>query len=315
MGVSWVYRLRKEQLIQELHAHGIGTEGTVVQMRQRLVAYVRRNLEIFSEKPEDDPDYKEEADVTKDLLDFHDELAAGLFNSSTSTPLRNNQTARNVPELAAAPPAVNTVIDQMRKWNCHFDGRDPHGILERVNELQRAYHLSDRHILEGFPELLRGDAQLWYRCVAPSVTSWIGLQEQLREYYLPPGERRHLDRQIADRRQGPNEKILPYVTAMTTLIRRRGGYSLEQELDAVYYNMRGESQLRIRRDEIKGVAQLIQRVGEIEEILMTMKKEANSWRTEGARSSYAKQEATHRTATAVTTPYSRTTHCWKSTGS
>ncbi|XP_076300585.1 uncharacterized protein LOC143218903 [Lasioglossum baleicum] len=310
MGVSWVYRLRKEQLIQELHAHGIGTEGTVVQMRQRLVAYVRRNPEIFADKLEDDPDYKEEADVTKDLLDFHEELAAGLFNSSTSTPLRNHQTVRNVPEVSTASTAVNTVIDQMRKWNCHFDGRDPRGFLERVNELQQAYHLSDRHMLEDFPELLRGDAQLWYRCATPSVTSWANLQEQLREYYLPPGERRHLDRQIADRRQGPNEKILPYVTAMTTLIRRRGGYSLDQELDTLYYNMRGEFQLRIRRDEVKTVTQLIQRVGEIEEILTTMKKETSSWRTEGTRS-YVKQEATNKTFTAVTTPYSRTTHCWK----
>ena len=29
-------------------------------------------------------------------------------------------------------------LDQMRKWNCHFDGRRVYEFLERVRELQRA---------------------------------------------------------------------------------------------------------------------------------------------------------------------------------
>lgn len=30
-------------------------------------------------------------------------------------------------------------INQIRKWGCHFDGRDPAAFLERVGELRQAY--------------------------------------------------------------------------------------------------------------------------------------------------------------------------------
>ena len=51
------------------------------------------------------------------------------------------------------------VIDQMRKWGLHFDGRDAYSFLERLEELQTAYGFSDNQVFQGFAELLHNDAQ------------------------------------------------------------------------------------------------------------------------------------------------------------
>ena len=128
------------------------------------------------------------------------------------------------------PPPQNRqstghTLDQMRKWSCHFDGRGVYEFLERVRELQKAYQLSDEKLLRGFPELLRGDAQLWYRNCASSITTWEELEQGLRDFYPSLGERRHLDQKISERRQGSRESIRSYTTSLLTLIRRRGSFN------------------------------------------------------------------------------------------
>jgi len=54
-------------------------------------------------------------------------------------------------------------MNQIKKWGCHFDGRDPLSFLERVNELHRQYRYSDEIIMDGLPELLQGEVLSWYR--------------------------------------------------------------------------------------------------------------------------------------------------------
>ena len=46
----------------------------------------------------------------------------------------------------------------MRKWNCRFEGKDVYSFLKRVDELRTAYGVSDEQLLQGLPQLLRGDA-------------------------------------------------------------------------------------------------------------------------------------------------------------
>ena len=152
----------------------------------------------------------------------------------------------------------------MRKWNCHFDGRGVYEFLERVRELQKTYQLTDQQLLQGFPELLKGDAQLWYRNCASIITTWEDLEQRLRSFYLSPGERRHLDQQICNRRQGPREPIRTYTTNMLTLLRRRGGYDHERAMEILHFNMKPELRLYIRINETSTPEELIQRVQEIE---------------------------------------------------
>lgn len=51
-------------------------------------------------------------------------------------------------------------LNQIRKWRCHFDGKDPHAFLERVEELRHMYDIHGVSLIAGLPELLRGDALL-----------------------------------------------------------------------------------------------------------------------------------------------------------
>lgn len=103
--------------------------------------------------------------------------------------------------------------------------------MDRGQELQRAYQFSDAQLLPGFSELLCGDTQLWYRNIAADITTWAYLEVCLKTFHLSPGELRHLDRQISDRKQSLNEPVRAHVTTLTTFMRHRGGYSTMCQLD------------------------------------------------------------------------------------
>ena len=108
---------------------------------------------------------------------------------------------------------------------------------------------------------------LWYHNTAAAITSWEQLEDELRHFYLSPSELRTLDRQIGDRRQERNEPIRSYITNLSTLIRRRGGFNVEHMLDVLYYNMRFDLRLHVKRRDVQTVSDLIQSVEEVDEVL------------------------------------------------
>jgi len=125
-------------------------------------------------------------------------------------------------------------INQIRKWGCHFDGRDPAAFLERVGELREAYGFTRGQLLQGLPELLKGDTLLWYRNYRDSWGSWEEFEADFRRQYLPRRYAATLRREIMGRHQKSTEKFAQYVTVMMTLMRRAGGYSREEQLDLMY---------------------------------------------------------------------------------
>ena len=160
----------------------------------------------------------------------------------------------------------------MRKWNCYFGGKDVYSFLERVEELRLSYGLKEGQLLQGLSELLRGDALHSYRNVASQCTSWAVFEEKLQGFYLLPLERRQLRRQIAERSHKPQEPICTYVTSLQTLMRRRGGYSAEEQLDNLYFGMRPELKLHIRRTQVPDVMTLVQTVEEHGAVLLEIRK-------------------------------------------
>ena len=177
-----------------------------------MVAYVRSHPEKFLDKPEDAPEYNKENDITNGMEQLESELEQ--LRKWHSSMIQENPR-----------PDTAKMLDQMRKWNCHFDGRDLYTFLERIEELQRAYVLSDEQILRGFTELLQGDAQLWFQNFQVEYDTLEKLKNGLRNFYLSLNKLRHLNRQINDWQQGATEKIRSFVTALMTLMRRRRGYS------------------------------------------------------------------------------------------
>ena len=225
-------------------------------------------------------------------------------SGTTSTPARGSH--RAPPFFPTSPHTLDEerkVEDQMRKWNCYFEGKDVYSFLERLGELRFAYGINERQLLQGPPELLRGDALHWYRTIGSQCTSWADFEDKLRGFYLPPLERRQLSRQIAERMQRPQETIRTYVTALQTLMRRRGGYSVDEQLDNLYFGMRPELKLHIRRTQVPDVMTLVQLVEEHETILLEMKKSIRITNT-----AVANAETPSATPT---TRYNRREHCWR----
>jgi len=85
---------------------------------------------------------------------------------------------------ATRPPAEENstteitarTIDQIRKWGCHFEGKDPIAFLERVEELKSAYGIAGQQLLNGLPELLRGNAFFFFIMVPkyPRTVAYVG---------------------------------------------------------------------------------------------------------------------------------------------
>ena len=74
MAVSWIYRLTKEQLIQELKKYELDTGGSLAVLRHQMASFARQHADLFTEKPRDPPDYKEDPERTKDLEQMEEEL-------------------------------------------------------------------------------------------------------------------------------------------------------------------------------------------------------------------------------------------------
>ena len=70
MAVSWIYRLNKEQLTQELEKHELDTSGSLAVLRNRMVSFARQNPGLFTEKPKEPPDYKEGPDHREEPEDL-----------------------------------------------------------------------------------------------------------------------------------------------------------------------------------------------------------------------------------------------------
>jgi len=132
---SWIYYLTKDQIVKELERLGISSEDNTATLRHRL------NYFAFQH-----PEY------------------SYASNSKTEPDMEPPQGTREmVPDTESRRSDMTKIINHIRKWGCHFDGKDPLSFLERVQELQQEYGFSGEQLLMGLPELLRGETLLWYR--------------------------------------------------------------------------------------------------------------------------------------------------------
>jgi len=129
---GWVYQLSKAELATELDRLGIENEGNLDCLRRQLSRYIDLN-----------PDY-----VYSPLIETSPEDLEAMEQKEDTRP---------------TPTDTAKVMNQIRKWGCHFDGKDPLAFLERIEELRQGYGYSGEQLLLGLPELLWGDTLLWYR--------------------------------------------------------------------------------------------------------------------------------------------------------
>lgn len=122
------------------------------------------------------------------------------------------------------------VMNQIRKWRYHFDGKNPVSFLERIEELKEGYQISGAQLLLGLPELLGGDALFWHCNNRLEWRTWERFIEYFRDYYLPPRYRAQLHRDIRARLQTLDEPYRKFATDLLTMMRppnyrRRTGWT------------------------------------------------------------------------------------------
>jgi len=280
-----MYHASKSELADFAVKHGLDASGTLEDIRRQVREYLDRY-------PEEDVDAGTTAVPGPSFETFTDAREAPRTPTTLSIP---------VPQIQyPTGPVMDDakVINQMRKWGCYFDGRDPIAFLERVEELKIAYGFSGEQMLKGLPELLRGETLLWYRNNRCDWSTWIEFEKAFRTQFLPRRYQAALRREIAGRRQNPGEKFAKYATDILTLMRRAGNYSRDEQLDRVYENMHPEYKIYVRYDDATSLAELQTRATEFEDI-------------EQQRRDCRKTERAPTTTATVAGTYNRAECCWR----
>lgn len=181
------------------------------------------------------------------------------------------------------------IMDQIRKCGYPFDGKNPNPetFLERMEDLQHEYNISDRLLLLGLPLLLRGDSLAWYRNNRDAWSNWAEFCRHFKTRFLPPGYARQLQRAIYDRQQQPNEPFSKYAIELLTLMRRAGKYSLQDQIEHLYEGMDPNYKLYIRRENFTNPNELMIRATEYEELQRQIRKrQQGAKQTEATSASY-----------------------------
>jgi len=226
---GWVYQLSKAELATEPDHLGIENEGNLDCLRRRLIRYID-------------------------------------INSQYGTIPEHPQAMEPKEDTQPTPTDTAKIMNQIRKWGCHFDGKDPFAFLERIKELRQGYGYSGEQLLLGLPELLRDDTLLWYRNNRAAWSSWEEFNQAFRRHFLPRRYRGQLTREIQKRYQQPGETFDKYATALLTKMRRAGGFTTEAQIEQLYDNMNPEYKLYIRLDDITDLEELSSRAAEFEAI-------------------------------------------------
>jgi len=279
---SWIYHLNKIQAIREAERRNLDTSGTIDDIRRRLSRYIDEHPAM----PETEP-----------KTAMHGE-GTGLRSALRLQIPPPSPLPPPPPEPTESHIAHGKCMNQIRKWGCHFDGRDPLSFLERVAELQRQYRYSDDIMVDGIPELLRGKALAWYRNFQEEWRTFDDFLRAFRRQYLPRRYQTRLTRDIQDRRQRPDEPFADYASDMLTMMRRAGNFGADAKLDRIYENMRAEYKYSIRLDDLTDLADLTDRAADFEEI-----------RREEAREKQAARKVV--SSAKPTGEYDRANTCWR----
>jgi hypothetical protein len=169
---AWIHHLTRIELVRILNENDLSDTGTVDDLRRRLREYVQANPNIINAR---------DIEMTRD----------GKNTPKAGPSIEMSTAFKNFPPLVnplipiASPLEPARIIDQIRKWGHHFDGKDPVQFLERITELQDAYRIAPEQTLLGLPELLRGEPLLWYRNRRHAWETWSDFCAEFRAQYFP----------------------------------------------------------------------------------------------------------------------------------
>uniref|UniRef100_A0A1Y1LPB7 Retrotransposon gag domain-containing protein n=1 Tax=Photinus pyralis TaxID=7054 RepID=A0A1Y1LPB7_PHOPY len=237
--ISKIYHLRKVELVQLLEGLQLDSEGTVEELRARLVGYYRAketttpvSMDLMeraenTEAENTGPIRKPTSDLNQHILPL--EIKPKVVSNATN---RDGEQRRE-----RDTPSAADICDKVRKWGVKFDGSgDPLAFTERIEELRECYGYSGRELLLALPELLKGRALLWYRNNRSTWKNWEDVLDSFKLYFIPHRHQYTLEEEIRSRVQKGRESATEYVTDILTLMRRHGEMSQRSQMNRIYEN-------------------------------------------------------------------------------
>ncbi|KAM8701810.1 hypothetical protein ACLKA7_000884 [Drosophila subpalustris] len=264
---TWIYNLKREELLQYGSEFKIELTGTVDAMRKEFGDWVEANeghaphaerLDALARKHGRNSPFRppviqlENFDVNRTAaslakMDFastseearrledqkREERRAPWGNSSTfpqnqtNMENRTNQERNPVRDYAA-------VAKQVREWSFKFDGSSkPLEFLEQVEWSAETYGLDLNLVPRAIPELLKGTALKWYIANNEHWRTWASFVASFQEFFLPRDYFSKLLEEVSRRKQGIDEPFKRYMVEMQTLMRPLR-YSKEREREQIY---------------------------------------------------------------------------------
>ncbi|KAJ8910348.1 hypothetical protein NQ315_004547 [Exocentrus adspersus] len=258
--LSWIYKLRKDEIDAELDKFRLDLTGTVEEKKKRLVRFIREGC--TSPRPGRQTEHLQ-FPVPPPLPTTGNQIPSVQQPSLTAPP------ATTVPPFPGAVSTftVSTVCERVRKWNLRFNGKtDAVEFLEKLCEFQEHSGISTTALLPTLYEIFQGNALAWYRNNRELWSCWEDFVTDFKQFYLPVDYESFLEEQIYHRRQQPGESGRDYLVAIQTLLRRHGGFTPEKALYRLHGNLRPEYKEYIRLSDVQGARDLVRRIEEFETI-------------------------------------------------
>lgn len=254
--LSWIYKLRKDQIDIELAKFQLDPAGTVEEKKKRLVKFIKEGC--ASPQP---------AAVPPSL---NWPLAPPIIHPPPVTTAPNVIPTQPVPTFGTSQL---TVAERVRKWNVHFNGRtDAVEFLERLQDFQEHSGISTNALLPVLYEIFQGSALAWYRNNRTRWQTWENFVRDFRIFYYPVNYLEDLEAEISRRVQKPTEPAMTYVTDLQTLIRRHGSMTPEQELLWLYRNLLPDYRQYIHRTELTDVSALTDKIKTFETLRQELRQ-------------------------------------------
>lgn len=316
-GTSWLYSLKKEELIDEAANRQLDTSGGVDELRKRLSDFIKTNE--FGEASGNTNAETKVVDPPPQLVPLADDI---FRQRMAEHQLQNPRPPPHNP-VPHHEPTDAEVLEIVRKWNVHFDGgNDAFEFLERFEELATLYNVPFDRLTRNPPDKLRSRALEWFRNNRDTFLSWQNFKDEFQNYFLSRRHRMKLEDDIRRRTQGNREKGKDFVTSMQTLYRRIGQIPVVDQIERIYENLRTEYRLYIRRQDFRTLSELIVFIEQYEEIMREQTRHTSHGIDDGpsfSRSTQKIQRPTTPPPPSATTssnpfklpPWNRETDCWR----
>ncbi|XP_037930020.1 uncharacterized protein LOC119664634, partial [Teleopsis dalmanni] len=172
-------------------------------------------------------------------------------------------------DLHSYLPQRNTqasVIDQVRKWAIRYDDNgDPLAFIERVEELADVYAIPMNMLPRTMPELLKGNALVWFRHNKRDWIHWEAFKMDFLKFFLPHLYFERLEDELRNRLQKPGEPFKKYVLELQKLMRHLK-LNEDEKLERFYRNSLVEYKMYVKRREFNTLDELIALTSDFESL-------------------------------------------------